>query len=191
MRSVHAMTPVLILLAVLGVLLPLPSTARPQLSAKPDTIVQRVGPAVHSGGGVAVLQLTLGDGNNSGELARPTMVLPARDGTAWIVDSEGARKAIVRQYSADGRYLRTLGAVGDGPGEYRGANGIAQLPNGKILLRNDANGNVQVYSEAGKYETTWVVGRAYRYPAGGIGGVQTDTRVSSGSGSGSQRLAAA
>jgi hypothetical protein len=57
--------------------------------------------------------------------------------TDIIADDEGiylldAQRNEIKVYSADGEYLRTIGREGEGPGEFRGAFSMLQLPGGNI-----------------------------------------------------------
>lgn len=52
-------------------------------------------------------------------------------GTLFILDSQLAN---VKVFSAEGRYLRTIGREGDGPGEVRAPGSLAFMPDGSLGL---------------------------------------------------------
>ena len=73
-------------------------------------------------------------------------MLPLRDGSLVLVDR--GPPLIARVYNAEGKFVRSLGRQGDGPGEYRNPAGIAQHQDGRILIR-DADGRISVYGSSG------------------------------------------
>lgn len=73
-------------------------------------------------------------------------------GTIYVYD--GAVKAL-RAYDSTGRYLRTIGAEGGGPGEYREVLGLAILPDGRLLLDDPRLGRINVYSATGDPLGAW------------------------------------
>jgi hypothetical protein len=82
---------------------------------------------------------------------------------ALAVDSAGRIYALdgqvpaLRVYGADGRYVRTIGRAGEGPGEYTqpDPNGLAVLPDGRILLHDPGNARITVYSPEGETLDEW------------------------------------
>lgn len=75
------------------------------------------------------------------------------DGTIYVVDRQ---VPALRVYAPDGQYLRTVGGEGSGPGEYEQSDGgIALLPDGRILLRDPANGRISVYDGEGTFLESW------------------------------------
>lgn len=79
----------------------------------------------------------------------------APDGTGGIYVFDGQVPAL-RHYDADGRYTRTLGGQGSGPGEYEDvALGLAILDDGRILLRDPRNGRFNLYDPDGTAVDHW------------------------------------
>ncbi|MFP4623849.1 MAG: hypothetical protein ACLFRX_06695, partial [Gemmatimonadota bacterium] len=75
------------------------------------------------------------------------------DGSMYVYDRQ---VPALRQYDGDGRYLSTFGREGGGPGEYRQSDGgLAVLPDGRVLLRDPANGRINVYSAVGEPLDHW------------------------------------
>lgn len=93
------------------------------------------------------------------------------DGTIYVHDA--AMKAL-RAYDSTGRYLRTIGGQGGGPGEYQNLLGLAALHDGRLLLRDAAR--VNVYDTNGSPLTAWPVS------AGMMLGAKPNTLVADGHG---------
>jgi len=136
-------------------------SAAPALAqTAPDTTVKRAGPPRHAGVATLVPELTVGtvDGAVEYVFGRPTEALTLRDGTVLILDAPTGAAPALRQYDGSGRYIRMIGRTGEGPGEYRGPSGLAQLPDGRILLLDGLNRRINVYTEAGEPAGDWSVG---------------------------------
>jgi hypothetical protein len=100
--------------------------------------------------------------DEDGTFAEVLDLLVARDGNVWVVDASrpaGAlRRPEVRVFDSAGRFLRTVGAAGDGPGEYRAPFGLAQLHDGRIAIRdNHAGTRVLLFNEQGSLDTVWTL----------------------------------
>jgi hypothetical protein len=120
-----------------------------------DTIARRLGAPVHRGEGRLVLEATIGPSPSAGaelEFLYISAVASDRDGSIWIVDE---RQPVVRQFAADGRFVRTLGRKGRGPGEYTLPRGVAVLPDGRIAVHDNGNRRINVYSREGAPLTSW------------------------------------
>jgi len=71
-------------------------------------------------------------GNIAGVLAGP-------DGTLYVLDSQLSQVSV---FAPDGRFLRTVGREGDGPGEARRPSGLLLLPDGALGLIQTFPGKV-------------------------------------------------
>ncbi len=75
------------------------------------------------------------------------------DGAIYVMDRQ---VPALRVYNPDGSYRTTFGREGEGPGEYkRPDGGLGILSDGRILLRDPANGRIQVYSPEGESLESW------------------------------------
>ncbi|HSG08933.1 MAG TPA: hypothetical protein VLA36_11290 [Longimicrobiales bacterium] len=79
----------------------------------------------------------------------------APDGTVYVVDGQGPD---LRSFTPDGRYRRTLGRPGEGPGELKSPDGgLAVLSDGRVLVRDPGNARIQVYAPSGDALETWSI----------------------------------
>jgi hypothetical protein len=65
---------------------------------------------------------------------------------------------VVRVYDLEGRYLRDLGAQGQGPGEYTQPGFMVAAPGGRILVMAPAAGRINVYGPGDDDVDTWPLG---------------------------------
>lgn len=76
-------------------------------------------------------------------------------GHVYVFDSQ---VPALRVYDADGRFVRTIGRQGEGPGEYKQPDaGLAVLPDGRILLRDPGNARINVYAPSGETLEAWPI----------------------------------
>lgn len=77
------------------------------------------------------------------------------DGSVYVLDSQ---VPVLRRYAPDGTFINQLGRAGEGPGEYAQPDaGLAVLPDGRVLLRDPANGRINVYEPDGELTATWPI----------------------------------
>jgi hypothetical protein len=66
-------------------------------------------------------------------------LLPLSDGSVWVLDRWGSivmMQSSVRRFDAQGRFMGYVSSMGDGPGEFRILQGLAELSDGRVLLRD-------------------------------------------------------
>ena len=78
----------------------------------------------------------------------------APDGSLWIFDQQ---VPILRKYDSTGKYLRTVGRRGAGPGEYTRSNGLAIHDNGNVVLWDQGTLRIRSYSSAGENLGDWTI----------------------------------
>ena len=89
-------------------------------------------------------------------------MLVTDDQKLWVVDGFNGPTPQVRVYDTDGRFLRQVGNVGSGPGEYRNPSALALLADGRVVLRDqNLADRLTVYKPSGTVDTTWFLGRSY------------------------------
>jgi sugar lactone lactonase YvrE len=97
--------------------------------------------------------LRIGDADGNG----PAMF---GSGVAIVADSQGRIHVLdrqakdVRTFAPDGRHLRTIGRVGQGPGEFTDPNGLAVDPQGRLWVSDPRNSRYSVFDTAGVFVTS-------------------------------------
>ena len=127
------------------------------------------GEVPNSGDGTApevaelVLELSIGDDIAAApeyQFALIRSILITSDRTIWVADvTEGgfARGTpLLRQYDAEGTFVRQVAREGDGPGEYRQPEGLVELSDGRVAVRDLAPpGKVVLFTADGQFSETW------------------------------------
>ena len=126
------------------------------------------GEAPNSGDGTAadvaelVLELSIGDDFEADpeyQFASIRSILITSDRTIWVADiTEGFLRGtpMLRQYDAEGTFVRQIARQGGGPGEYREPDGLAYLPDGRVAVRDLAPpGKVVLFTADGQFSETW------------------------------------
>src|SRR5687768_5222997 len=75
-------------------------------------------------------------------------VAVGRDGMIHVADGQ---VPIIRSYDAQGRFVRNIGGKGQGPGEFGNIGGMKTLPDGRIVLWDNRNQRITLYSGGGEY----------------------------------------
>ena len=79
------------------------------------------------------------------------------DGGVVIFDTKGEEGMIIRQFDANGKFVRNLGRQGPGPGEYMRQNASMTVhPNGSVYIRDDDK-SVSVFGKDGKLAHTFAL----------------------------------
>jgi len=69
--------------------------------------------------------------------------------------TDGYGNARVHQFHPDGTLVRSWGAPGGGPGEFRIPHGICVLPDGRVLVADRENDRIQLFDLDGTYLDEW------------------------------------
>ncbi len=164
-------TPFLALLALLGSEAASYGQANPSAPQRSDTTVKTVSAPRHPGVAILISEISIGGAGataNEYIFTAISEVLPLRNGSVVITDRATSSSIFVRIYDAQGKYVRTLGRYGQGPGEYTAPSGIAELPDGRIIVRDGRGGKINVYPAAGQAQGEQLI-------AGNASGTATGT----------------
>jgi hypothetical protein len=63
----------------------------------------------------------------------------------------------IRMFAPDGKYIRTIGRLGSGPGEMRNAEGMVIDRAGRIWVRDAANARFTIFNAEGEFEKNWTM----------------------------------
>ena len=74
----------------------------------------------------------------------PWGVTMSSDGTIFVVDNE---KGQVNMFSANRKYIRTIGSLGEAPGELRNPAGVSSSDEGLLFVANNFNHCLEVFNE--------------------------------------------
>jgi hypothetical protein len=110
-----------------------------------------------------VEDLVVGEADGADELTfgRIGGIVVGRDGAMFVYDADQT-VGLVRMYAATGKYVRTVGAKGGGPGEYGQMNGFALAGNGDLLIWDGAGARINRYGADGGFKSS------YRIPVSGM-----------------------
>lgn len=136
-----------------------------------DTIVVRTVAADDAAARLRLVEeLRIGDfeGEEEYAFANVGTLVPAADGGVHVWDET---LGVLRQYAADGRFVRRIGGKGGGPGEYRGSNGLVRLRDGRLALWDAGTSRVILYDSAGAHVGDWRATTNVLFS----GGLQADT----------------
>jgi len=86
------------------------------------------------------------DGREEYEFGYLTNAVLGPRGRVFLTDFQGQD---IRVFSGEGRFLRTIGGPGRGPGEFQGANGIAWDRQGRLWVSDPFNARYSVFDTAG------------------------------------------
>lgn len=106
-----------------------------------------------------------GDGQFSGSLG---IAYDTDRELVWVADSGNHR---LQAFRLDGQFVRTVGKLGDGPGEFIRPADVAVLDNGLVLVSDAGNGRFQVLTEWGQQQYEWPMRSPGRLDVGSGGEV--------------------
>jgi hypothetical protein len=99
-----------------------------------------------------VTTIGVDDGTAEQELEHVTGAIRLPDGS--VVVANGTPREL-RVYDASGRFLRRIGRVGDGPGEFRGRSDLLPAGGDSILVYDQTSTRVELFNGAGALLRQW------------------------------------
>ena len=98
------------------------------------------------------MSIGVADGAEELMLGNVRAIALGPDGTIHVLEGTPSLK----QFTPAGAYIRTVGRLGSGPGEYRRPDGgLAVLSDGRIVVRDPGNGRMATFAKDGTPLETW------------------------------------
>jgi streptogramin lyase len=104
--------------------------------------------------------MTLGRPGVAGEtndtFNRPSAVVTAPNGDIYVADGHGGgSNARIVKFSKDGKFIRTWGRKGTGPGEFGELHAIAMDSSGRVFVGDRGNNRIQIFDQDGRFLAEW------------------------------------
>jgi len=112
--------------------------------------------------------LTLGKagvaGTTNDTFNSPSDVLVAPNGDIFVADGHGGNtNARIVKFSSDGKFIKTWGKKGSGPGEFNTPHALAMDSKGRLFVADRDNNRIQIFDQDGNYIEEW---KQYGAPSG-------------------------
>src|SRR5436190_5154077 len=105
--------------------------------------------------------MTLGKAGVAGDgpdtFNQPSAVVVAPNGDIFVADGhlgDNSNERIVK-FSKDGKFIKTWGKRGTGPGEFDGPHAIAMDSRGRLFVADRSNNRIQIFDQDGKFFEEW------------------------------------
>ena len=112
--------------------------------------------------------LTLGKagvaGTTDDTFNSPSDVLVAPNGDIFVADGHGGNtNARIVKFDKDGKFIKTWGKKGTGPGEFNTPHALAMDSKGRLFVADRDNNRIQIFDQDGNYIEEW---KQYGAPSG-------------------------
>lgn len=119
-------------------------------SAQAPAVVRSSGPGAWGLSTRLVEEVRIGELEGSEEytLGQIVQVVAGRDGAVFIAE---ANPYAVRMFDANGKFVRKIGGIGAGPGEFRSVAALAIMHDGSLVVRDGNLGRTNIYDAKGNF----------------------------------------
>jgi len=143
------------------------AAGQPSAAAAPPTAAgSRSGPLPGSTRGHQVfkfspqgkLLMTLGKAGGAAEpdyFYQPNDVLVAPNGDIFVSEGHGGANARILKFTKDGKFIKSFGKKGSGPGEMEQPHALAMDSRGRLFVGDRSNNRVLIFDQDGKLLDTW------------------------------------
>lgn len=98
-------------------------------------------------------------GRDDSHFVAPCGVIVNSNGDVFVVDGHGQNIGDrVLKFTNDGKFIKSWGKTGTGPGEFSGPHAFAIDGKNRLLVADRGNKRIQLFDMDGKYLTEWKVG---------------------------------
>jgi NHL repeat len=99
-------------------------------------------------------------GDGSDTFNRPSAIAIAPNGDIFVADGHNSPptsqvNARIIKFSKNGKFIKTWGKLGTGPGEFNAPHALAFDSKGRLFVGDRSNNRIQVFDENGKYLFEW------------------------------------
>jgi len=135
--------------------------AQPVIDTLPGGIERVISPGPTSwedttGWRVELVQEITGEPETPSELLDPQSLALDDWGRVFVADQ---KPATIKVYDAAGRFIRTIGNEGEGPGEFR--TGFVAVHDGQVVVHDPRLARTSVWDTAGTFVRSWVSSCCY------------------------------
>jgi sugar lactone lactonase YvrE len=105
--------------------------------------------------------MTLGKAGVAGEgpdtFNKPSDVIVAPNGDIFVADGHGGDDSNARivKFTKDGKFIKTWGKKGTGPGEFDAPHSLAFDSKGRLFVADRGNNRIQIFDQDGKLLDQW------------------------------------
>ena len=97
-----------------------------------------------------------GDANSTDAFDQPTDIYVAPNGDIFVSQGHGARPTDrILKFSKDGKYIKSWGKRGNGPGEFDTPHQLAMDSTGRLFVADRVNNRIQIFDQDGKFLEEW------------------------------------
>jgi DNA-binding beta-propeller fold protein YncE len=95
-------------------------------------------------------------GDGPDEFNAPSAVITAPNGDIFVADGHGGMtNSRIVKFSSEGKFIKTWGKKGSGPGEIDGPHAIAMDSRGRLFLGDRGNNRIQIFDQDGNFIAEW------------------------------------
>ena len=98
--------------------------------------------------------LTLGKPGGAAEpdyFYQPNDVVVAPNGDIFVAEGHGGANDRILKFSKDGKFIKSIGKKGSGPGEFNGPHALAFDSKGRLIVGDRSNNRIQIIDQDGKF----------------------------------------
>lgn len=95
-------------------------------------------------------------GSGNDEFNAPSATLVAPNGDIFVADGHGGNtNARIVKFDKTGKFIKTWGKKGSGPGEMDGPHTLAMDSQGRLFLGDRGNNRIQIFDQEGNFIAQW------------------------------------